>query len=79
MAVVPRVGKFSAKQPVPLKEAVGKISGESVATYPPGAPIIAPGEIISSEVIEYLQCMKAHGAVLKGAADPSLKTLKILS
>ena len=79
MAVVPRVGKFSAKQPVPLKEAVGKISGESVATYPPGAPIIAPGEIISSEVIEYLQCMKAHGAVLKGAADPSLQTLKVLN
>ncbi len=79
IAVAPRVGKFSTKQPVPIKDAVGKISGESVATYPPGAPIIAPGEIVSLEVIEYLQCMKASGAVLKGAADPSLQTFKVLN
>ena len=77
-AVIPRVGKFSAKQFVPLKEAVGRISGESVSTYPPGAPIIAPGEVISLEAIEYLQCMKANGAVLKGAADPSFQTFKVL-
>ena len=78
MAVIPRVGKFSRKRFVSLYEAVGEISGESIATYPPGAPIIATGEVVSLEVIEYLRCMKAHGAVLKGAADPAFETLKVL-
>lgn len=79
MAVTPRVAKFSSKRAVPLMVAIGKVSGETVATYPPGAPVIAAGEVVSSEVVEYLRCMKASGAVLKGASDPSFQTLKVLS
>jgi arginine decarboxylase len=79
LAVIPRVAKFSAKCVVPLTAAVGRISGETVATYPPGAPIITAGEVVSADVVEYLRCMKRHGAVLKGASDPSFDTLKVLS
>ena len=50
-----------------------------MATYPPGAPVIAAGEVVSAEVIDYLRCMKANGAVLKGASDPSFQTLKVLA
>ena len=79
MAVIPRIAKFSSKRAVPLKEAVGKVCGETVATYPPGAPVIAAGEVVSAEIVEYLRCMKASGAVLKGASDPSFQTLKVLT
>ena len=78
IAVTPRVAKYSPKKPVPVFEAVGKISGETVATYPPGAPVVVAGEIVSTEVIEYLRYMKDRGAVLKGASDPHFRTLKVL-
>jgi len=79
MAVLPRTAKFSAKRSVPLADAIGAVSGETVATYPPGAPVIAAGEIVSEEVVDYLDCLRSHGAVLKGAADPSLRTLRVLA
>jgi ornithine decarboxylase len=79
MAVLPRTAKFSPKRSVALAQAVGEVSGETVATYPPGAPVIAAGEIVSGEVVEYLACLRSHGAVLKGAADPSLRTLRVLA
>jgi len=79
MAVIPRVAKFSPKQPVPLRHAIGEVSGETVATYPPGAPVIAAGEIVSAEVIEYLRAMVRDGAVLRGASDPYFETLRVLS
>ena len=49
---------FPASDVVPVREAVGHISGETVATYPPGAPIIVAGEVVSSEAIEYLRCVR---------------------
>jgi arginine/lysine/ornithine decarboxylase len=79
MAVIPRVAKFAPKQAVHLRDAVGRISGETVATYPPGAPIVAAGEVISWEAVEYLRCMKRNGAVLRGASDPEFQTMKVLS
>jgi arginine/lysine/ornithine decarboxylase len=79
MAVIPRVAKFSPKRAVPLRDAIGSVSGETVATYPPGAPIIAAGEIVSAEAIEYLRCMVRNGAALRGASDPYFETLKILA
>ncbi len=78
MAVTPRRAKFSPKESVPLAASVGRISGETVATYPPGAPVIAAGEVVSAEVVDYLRRMKASGAVLKGASDPTFQTLKVL-
>lgn len=79
MAVIPRTAKFSAKRTIPLSGAAGEVSGETVATYPPGAPVIAAGEIVSDEVIDYLQCLQAQGAIFKGAADPSIRTLRVLA
>jgi arginine/lysine/ornithine decarboxylase len=79
MAVIPRVAKFAPKRAVYLRDAVGKVSGETVATYPPGAPVIAAGEVIAWETVEYLRCLKRNGAVLRGASDSSLETMKVLS
>ena len=79
LALNPREAKFARKRLVPVSDALGEISGETIATYPPGAPLIAAGEIVSAEVLEYLRCMRANGAVLKGASDPEFETLKVLA
>jgi ornithine decarboxylase len=79
MAVLPRTAKFSPKRTAAHADAVGAVSGETIATYPPGAPVIAAGEIVSAEVVDYLECLRSHGAILKGAADPSLRTVRVLA
>ena len=51
----PRDAYFSEKELVPLEEAIGRLAGESILAYPPGIPIVAPGERITSEVINFLE------------------------
>jgi len=79
MAVIPRTAKYSQKRAVPLRHAVGRVSGETISAYPPGAPVIAVGEVVSLEAIEYLRCLKDSGAALRGAADEHFETLRVLS
>jgi arginine decarboxylase len=79
MAVIPRAAKYSPKCAVPLRDAVGRVAGETISAYPPGAPVIAAGEIVSPEVIDYLRCLKESGAALRGAADQHFETLRVLS
>jgi arginine decarboxylase len=79
MAVIPRIAKYSKKRTVPLREAVGRVCGETISAYPPGAPVIAAGEIVSSEALDYLSCLKRSGAALRGAADEHFETLRVLS
>ena len=78
IAVLPRVAKFATKSVVRAKAAVGRVSGETIATYPPGVPIVAAGEIVTSDIVEYLQYMQSHGAIIKGASDPALQTFRVL-
>ena len=78
MAVRPREAKFARKSRVPIGLAAGRVSGETIATYPPGVPIIMAGEVFSHDVVEYLQAMHQCGAVLKGASDPAFLTVKVL-
>ena len=63
---------------VPVDDAVGRISCESIAGYPPGVPALLPGERVTAEVIGYLRELTAAGARLHGAADPSLATIRVL-
>jgi arginine decarboxylase len=79
MAVIPRAAKFAKKRTVPLAQAAGEVAGETIATYPPGAPILTLGEVISRDVIDYLSFMRSHGAVLKGPSDAALHTIKVLA
>ncbi len=74
----PRQAYFAAKETVPIEKAIDRISGELICPYPPGIPVLMPGERITSEAIEYLLRAIALGANITGAEDSSLKTLKIL-
>ena len=77
-AVPPRDAFLGESEAVPVVEAVGRISTEAVAGYPPGVPTLLPGERVTAEVVTYLRELVAAGARLHGAADPSFETLRVL-
>jgi arginine decarboxylase len=77
-AVAPRDAFLGESEAVPVDEAVGRISTEAVAGYPPGVPTLLPGERVTAEVITYLRALTSAGARLHGAADPSFTTLRVL-
>jgi lysine decarboxylase len=76
--ISPRDAFLGKGETVPVDDAVGRISAESIAGYPPGIPALLPGELISDEVIAYLKELTSAGARLHGAADPSFTTLRVL-
>jgi arginine decarboxylase len=74
---LPRDAFFGPKEAVPIAEAIGRIAAEQVTPYPPGIPVIVPGERINSEVIDYLRSGLEAGMVLPDPADRSLQTLLV--
>ncbi len=74
----PREAFLGTGESVPVSEAVGRVSCEAIAGYPPGVPALLPGERITAEVVEYLRELTTAGARLHGAADPSFATVRVL-
>ena len=64
---------------VAVDDAVGRISCEAIAGYPPGVPALLPGERVTDEVVTYLRALTAAGARLHGAADPTFQTVRVLA
>ena len=77
-AISPRDAFLGRGEAVPVEEADGRISCESIAGYPPGIPALLPGELITAEVIAYLGELTSAGARLHGAADPTFTTVRVL-
>ncbi|XP_016901835.2 uncharacterized protein LOC103495919 isoform X1 [Cucumis melo] len=73
----PRDAFFVKKRRENIKECVGKVCGELICPYPPGIPVMIPGEIISEEVVDYLLHLKGKGASISGASDPKLSSLLV--
>jgi lysine decarboxylase len=61
-----------------VDDAVGRVSSEAIAGYPPGIPVLLPGERITDEVIAYLRELKSSGARLHGASDPAFRTICVM-
>lgn len=76
--VSPQVAFYADKVNVPIRDAPGCISGEFVMAYPPGIPILSPGEEITDEIIDYIQYSVEKGCSMQGMEDPTLKTLNVL-
>lgn len=70
---------YRAKKAVPLAEAAGKICGEQVSFYPPGIPVLLPGELVTEEIIAYCRAQKELGLPVSGPADSSLQTIRIIA
>ena len=78
-AMSPRRAYFAASEQVPLDHALGRVSAELVAPYPPGIPVLAPGEEISAATLDALHHAAAAGVRIAYAADPSLATLRVVT
>lgn len=74
----PRKAAFLPKTSVPLKESIGMTCGEFIIPYPPGIPLIVPGEIINSEVVDSILNGMAKGIDIIGAKDHNLNYIQIL-
>jgi len=74
----PRDAFFAPHATLPVQQAIGRVSAELVAPYPPGIPVLAPGERISAEAIDGLREAMSHGTQVRYAADPSLRTLQVV-
>jgi arginine decarboxylase len=78
MAVPPREAFLGDAEQVSVGDSVGRISCESIASYPPGIPALLPGERISVETVDYLTELAVAGARLHGASDPEFRTINVL-
>ena len=78
VVVPPREAFLGPAEAVPVDDAPGRVSAESIAGYPPGIPALLPGERITRELIEYLRELRDAGARLHGASDPAFETICVL-
>jgi arginine/lysine/ornithine decarboxylase len=78
MAVPPREAFLGETEELAVDAAVGRISCEAIASYPPGVPALLPGERISAETVAYLRELAGGGARLHGASDPQFRTINVL-
>jgi arginine decarboxylase len=77
--MVPREAFFGATEDVPAKDAVGRICAEQITPYPPGIPVLLPGERIGQEALEYLLTGVEAGMVLPDPTDPQLKSVRVVA
>ena len=77
--VSPRETFFAVTEMVDFNHSISRISGDLICPYPPGIPILMPGEKITDQTLEYLQTMLSLGASVTGCSDPSLQKLKVLA
>ena len=78
LVVLPREAFLGAAETVSIEDAVGRVSCESIAGYPPGIPALLPGERITAEVVTYLREILEAGGRLHGASDPQLGSITVL-
>ncbi|MFC5178950.1 aminotransferase class I/II-fold pyridoxal phosphate-dependent enzyme [Nocardioides taihuensis] len=74
----PRQAFFAPSEAVPLDRAEGRASAELVAPYPPGIPVLAPGEEVTAGTLAALEHARAAGTRIAYAADPELTTLRVV-
>ncbi len=74
----PQEAFYSNKTQLPLKETLGKVCAEFVMCYPPGIPILAPGELITADALEYIIYAKAKGCNLTGAEDINTEKINVM-
>lgn len=74
----PQQSFYAGKQTLPIRETAGRVCGEFVMCYPPGIPILAPGERITEEIIDHILYAREKGCSLQGAADPRVDFIQVL-
>lgn len=78
VAVSPQEAFYARKVSLPLEQTEGRICGEFVMCYPPGIPILAPGEEVTGEILQYILYAKEKGCSITGPQDTSINRLNVL-
>ena len=78
LVLSPQEAFYSERKSLTLDESVGKVCGEFVMCYPPGIPILAPGERITREIVDYIQFAKERGCSLQGTEDPEVNHINVI-
>jgi len=79
VATTPNEAFYADTKSLPIGETAGYICAECVMCYPPGIPILAPGERITREILDYIKYIKEKGGSLTGPEDLELEYLNVLS
>ena len=74
----PQKAFYAKKVSLPIRQTAGKICSEFVMCYPPGIPILAPGELITDEIIDYILYAKEKGCFMQGIEDPLVDNLNVI-
>ena len=74
----PREAFYAERRPMPLSECEGRVSSEFVMCYPPGIPILAPGELITREALGYIMYAKSKGSLVTGPQDMTLENIFVV-
>ncbi len=74
----PNEAFYSPKKSVPIEKSAGSVCGEFVMCYPPGIPILAPGEIITDEILAYIAYCKEKGCFMTGTEDMNIEWINIV-
>ena len=78
VVVSPQEAFYAKDESLPIRETAGRICSEFVMCYPPGIPILAPGEVITKEIIEYICYAKEKGCSMQGPEDPDVNNINVL-
>lgn len=78
VAVPPQTAFYAPQESLPIDECTGRICSEFVMCYPPGIPILAPGEEITADILQYISYAREKGCSLTGTQDPAVEKLNVL-
>ena len=78
VAMTPAEAFYAPSESQPFESCLGRISSESVMCYPPGIPILAPGEFVTREALEYIRYAKEMGSKMTGTEDPAVEHLQVV-
>lgn len=79
VVMTPQESFYAPKEQLPIQEAEGRICSEFVMCYPPGIPILAPGEEITDEIIEYILYAKEKGCSMTGPEDEKIEKINVVT
>lgn len=78
LGMIPREAFFARKEVVPFEQSLGRIVAEQIMFYPPGIPILAPGDVIDAASLDYIAKMQKLGLKVVGPEDATLKQIKVV-
>lgn len=78
VAQTPQEAFYAPKISLPIEQTEGRVCSEFVMCYPPGIPILAPGELITAEILDYIKYAKEKGCSMTGPEDPDICNLNVL-